>query len=89
LGNPRAKGARRSGSWSTGIEETDRIDIIQANDRIALERIVKGIESLENKNAQREAAGSVKEKLCTANLWNKHALRFNIGIFLSEKNGGD
>ncbi|MEW6665749.1 MAG: type III-A CRISPR-associated RAMP protein Csm5 [Thermodesulfobacteriota bacterium] len=80
----------RHGGETLALSELKRqADIIRANDKLALERIVKAIENLKDEDEQKEAARYIKEKLEKVNLWKKHPMRFDIEAFLSTDGGED
>jgi hypothetical protein len=59
-----------------------QIEIIQAGDAFALERIVKAMDELDDENAQRTVAEALKKKLVATGTWKKHRLRPDIEFYL-------
>lgn len=60
-----------------------QIEIIQAGDAFALERIVGAMDELDDENAQRTVAEALKKKLVAAGTWEKHRLRPDIEFYLA------
>jgi len=59
-------------------------DMIEPNDSLGLQRIVKTIEKLEDTREQKAAAEYLKRKLEKANLWKKNPLKPDIEMLLSD-----
>jgi CRISPR-associated protein Csm5 len=59
-----------------------RLDLMQPNDKLGLDRTIKAIERLDNSEERKAAAAYLKRKLEKGGLWKKNPLRADIEMLL-------